>query len=72
MEFHILCDPKDIAPYVLVTGDPGRAKKIADHFESTRFLSDSRGYVVYSGTVTGIPMTVCSTGMGVGSGRPNR
>lgn len=64
MEFHILCDPKDIAPYVFVPGDPGRAKKIADHFESPRFLSDSRGYVVYSGTVTGIPMTVCSTGMG--------
>jgi uridine phosphorylase len=64
MEFHILCDPKDIAPYVFVPGDPSRAKKIADHFDNPRFVSDSRGYVVYSGTVSGIPMTVCSTGMG--------
>ena len=64
MEFHILCDPKDIAPYVFVPGDPGRAKKIAEHFNAPRFISDSRGYVVYTGTVAGIPMTVCSTGMG--------
>jgi uridine phosphorylase len=64
MEFHILCDPKDIAPYVFVPGDPGRAKRIADHFDHPRFISDSRGYVVYTGTVDGIPMTACSTGMG--------
>ncbi|HEY9087493.1 MAG TPA: nucleoside phosphorylase [Anaerolineaceae bacterium] len=64
MEFHILCDPKDIAPYVFVPGDPGRAKKIAEHFDEYRFVSDSRGYYVYTGTVDGIPMTACSTGMG--------
>jgi uridine phosphorylase len=64
MEFHIHCDPKDIAPYVFVPGDPGRAKKIADHFDTARLVSDSRGYHVYTGTVDGIPMTVCSTGMG--------
>lgn len=64
MEFHILCDPKDIAPYVFVPGDPDRAKKIAEHFDNSRFISDSRGYVIYSGTVEGIPMTVCATGMG--------
>jgi uridine phosphorylase len=64
MEFHILCEPEDIAPYVFVPGDPDRAKKIADHFENPRFVSDSRGYYIYTGTVDGIPMTVCSTGMG--------
>ena len=64
MEFHILCDPKDIARYVFVPGDHDRAKKIAAHFEAARFISDSRGYHVYTGTVAGIPMTVCSTGMG--------
>lgn len=64
MEFHIQCDPKEIAPYVFVPGDPGRAKKIAEHFDEHHFVSDTRGYYVYSGTVDGIPMTVCSTGMG--------
>jgi len=64
MEFHILCDPQYIAPYVFVPGDPDRAKKIAEHFDNPQFVSDSRGYVIYTGTVDGIAMTVCSTGMG--------
>lgn len=64
MEFHILCDPKDIARYVFVPGDHDRAKRIAEHFDTMRFISDSRGYRVYTGLVDGIPMTACSTGMG--------
>ena len=64
MEFHILCEPEDIARYVFVPGSHARAKKIADHLDETRLVSDSRGYIVYSGTVDGIVMTVSSTGMG--------
>jgi uridine phosphorylase len=64
MEFHIRCDAKDIARYVFVPGDHERAKKIAAHFDNVRKITDSRGYHVYTGTVAGIPMTVCSTGMG--------
>ena len=64
MEFHIECDPKDISRYVFVPGDHGRAKKIADHFQNTKLVSDSRGYYVYTGEVDGILMTACSTGMG--------
>jgi uridine phosphorylase len=64
MEFHIRCDPKDIARYTFVPGSHDRAKKIAAHFENPRLVSDSRGYLVYTGTVEGIPMTVSSTGMG--------
>jgi len=64
MEFHIKCDAEDIARYVFVPGDPARALKIAEHFEGARLISDSRGYMVYTGTVAGIPMTAVSTGMG--------
>ncbi len=64
MEFHIQCNAEDIARYVFVPGAHDRAKKIAERFENTRLISNSRGYWVYSGTVAGIPMTVCSTGMG--------
>ncbi|MBN1261601.1 MAG: nucleoside phosphorylase [Anaerolineae bacterium] len=64
MEFHIQCDPKDIARYVFVPGDHERAKKIAEHFDKPRLVSDSRGYMVYTGAVRGIPMTVTSTGIG--------
>jgi DeoD family purine-nucleoside phosphorylase len=64
VEFHIECDSKDIARYVFVPGDPARAEKIAAHFEGARLVSDSRGYMVYTGTVDGIEMTACSTGIG--------
>jgi len=64
MEFHIRCDAKDIARYVFTPGSHARAKKIAAHFDDARLVSDSRGYLVFTGTVDGIPMTVSSTGMG--------
>ena len=64
MEFHIRCDPKEISKYVFVPGSHDRAKKIAAHFTDMRIVSESRGYLVYSGSVDGIFMTVSSTGMG--------
>lgn len=64
MEFHIKCDPKDIARYVFCPGDQARAKKIADQLEGTYLVTESRGYVVYSGHYEGVMMTACGTGMG--------
>jgi uridine phosphorylase len=64
VEWHIRCKPEDIARYVFAPGDPGRARRIADRFDDARLISDSRGYMVYTGTVDGIRMTVSSTGMG--------
>ncbi len=64
MEFHIRCDAKDIARYVFTPGSHARAKQIAAHFDGPRLVSDSRGYLVFTGTVDGIPMTVSSTSMG--------
>jgi uridine phosphorylase len=64
MEWHIRCDKKDIARYIFCPGDYARAKRIADHFENPRLVSDSRGYMVYSGNYQGIFMTACGTGMG--------
>ena len=64
MEFHIRCEAKDISRYCFVPGSHDRAKKIAAHLDNPRLVSDSRGYLVYTGSVDGIPMTVSSTGMG--------
>lgn len=64
MEFHIRCDPGEISRYVLCPGDHARAKKIADHFVDGHLVTESRGYVVYSGAYEGVPMTTCGTGMG--------
>jgi len=64
LEFHIQCDPTQIARYVFCPGDHNRAKLIADHFESAELVSNTRGYVVYSGKYEGIFMTAIGTGMG--------
>ena len=64
MEFHIVCEAKDIARYVFCPGDQARARKIADHFQDSYLVTDSRGYSVYSGKYQGIFMTACGTGMG--------
>lgn len=64
MEWHIVCDPNDIARYVLCPGDHARATKIADRLDNARLVADTRGYRVYSGQYQGVPMTVCGTGMG--------
>ncbi len=64
MEFHIRCDAKDIAPYVFVPGSHDRARSIAAHMDNVRQISQSRGYLVYTGFFDGVRMTVSSTGMG--------
>lgn len=64
MEFHIRCKPEEISRYVFCPGDHARAKRIADNFEDGRLVTDSRGYVVYSGAYEGVFMTACGTGMG--------
>jgi uridine phosphorylase len=64
MEFHIKCDPSEIARYVFAPGDQARAEKIAKHFDEYHLVTLSRGYSVYSGTYKGVHMTACGMGMG--------
>lgn len=64
MEWHIQCDPKEISRYVFCPGDQARARKIAAHLDDSTLVTDSRGYVVFSGRYKDVFMTVCGTGMG--------
>ena len=64
MEWHIKCAPDEISRYIFCPGDQQRAKKIADQFETSHLVTESRGYIVYSGEYKGVFMTVCGTGMG--------
>ena len=49
MEWHIKCDAEEIARYVFCPGDQQRDRKIADHFDSHHLVTESRGYIVFSG-----------------------
>jgi len=62
---HITCGDGDIAKYVFLPGDPKRSERIAKHFDEYRKVADYRQYVSFTGTASGIPLSVTSTGIGV-------
>ncbi len=61
---HIRCGSGDIAPYVLIPGDPGRVERIVAQMDSAQKMAENREYVVYTGTYKGVEITVCSSGIG--------
>lgn len=62
---HIRARTGDVAPYVLIPGDPGRADRIAQAFREARLVARHREYTLYTGTTpSGTPISVCSTGIG--------
>jgi purine-nucleoside phosphorylase len=65
MSTHIGADPGDIAPVVLLPGDPLRARWIAETFlEDARCYSEVRGMYGYTGTWRGQRVSVQGSGMG--------
>jgi len=53
-----------IAPYVLVPGSAKRAGQFAALWDVSRKLAEHYEFVVWSGEISGIPVSACSTGCG--------
>jgi purine-nucleoside phosphorylase len=65
MSTHIAAQPGEIAPHVLMPGDPLRARWIAETFlEDARCYSEVRGMLGFTGTWQGRPISVQGSGMG--------
>lgn len=65
MSIHIGADTGQIAPTVLLPGDPLRARWIASSFlEDAECYSEVRGMYGYTGTWRGKPVSVQGSGMG--------
>ncbi len=65
---HISADNGQIAPLVLMPGDPKRAERIAkDFLDSPVCVSDVRGIGAWTGTYQGTPVSIMASGMGVPS-----
>jgi len=64
MQFHLKIKPGDIAPRVVLCGDPGRVPKIAAYLENPRLIAENREYVTYTGMYKGVEVGVASTGIG--------
>ncbi len=61
---HIRCRPGEVARSVLLPGDPARARRIAEELDEASLIAENREYVVFSGRTKGVPVSVCSTGIG--------
>jgi len=64
---HIRAHPGDVAPIVLLPGDPGRATRVAQRLDSARCYNDNRGLLGYTGRYQDTRVSVQTTGMGAPS-----
>lgn len=63
-QYHIACRPGDIGRYVFLPGDPGRVPLIAGFLEDAEKVAQNREFVTCTGSLDGVPVSVCSTGIG--------
>ena len=63
-QFHIRCNPEDVGRYCFLPGDPGRCESIASYFDDPVHVGINREYNIYTGTLLGERVSVCSTGIG--------
>ncbi|MER3498494.1 MAG: purine-nucleoside phosphorylase [Chitinophagaceae bacterium] len=65
MSIHIAAKPGEIAPIVLMPGDPLRAKHIAENFlEDYKLVSTTRNIFFFTGHYKGKRLTIGASGMG--------
>lgn len=65
---HIEAKKGEIAPAVIMPGDPLRAKFIAEKYlENPQLVNQVRGMLAYTGTYKGCKVTVMASGMGMPS-----
>ena len=64
VQFHIRCKEGDVGRYCFLPGDPGRCEAIASYFENPVHIGMNREYNIYTGTLCGEKVSVCSTGIG--------
>ncbi|HET7235626.1 MAG TPA: nucleoside phosphorylase [Actinomycetota bacterium] len=67
LQYHVKLDEGDVAPSVLLPGDPGRVPVIASFWDEAREVARNREYVTYTGTYEGVPISCTSTGIGAPS-----
>ena len=63
-QFHINCVAGDVGRYVILPGDPGRCAAIAALFDEAHHVAQNREFNIYTGTLLGERVSVCSTGIG--------
>jgi uridine phosphorylase len=63
-QYHVGVAPGEIAQTVLMPGDPFRVALVAEQLDDVVEVAHQREYRTVNGTYRGLPVTVCSSGMG--------
>ena len=63
-QYHLGLGPGELAEYVLLAGDPGRTKRVAERFDSIEVDRTNREIATITGRYRGMPISIMSTGMG--------
>ncbi len=63
-QHHIDLKTGDIAPTVLIPGDPGRVELFASLMDEAHKVTEKREYITYTGTKDNTPISCTSTGLG--------
>ncbi len=66
-QYHIDLAPGEVAPAIILVGDPKRAERVASFFDEVTIERRNREFVTLTGVHKGLAMTVMGTGMGAGS-----
>ena len=61
---HLRVDEGDVRDVALLPGDPGRVERIADQCDTAEELAHNREYYLVDAEYDGVPLTICSTGVG--------
>lgn len=64
LQYHVRLSPGDVAPAVLLPGDPGRVEVVASLWDEARHVASNREYVTFTGMYRGVPISCTSTGIG--------
>ncbi len=64
--YHLGINGTHIADKIILVGDPKRVAMVASFFDTIDFTHENREIKTCTGTFNGVPITVISTGMGVG------
>ncbi len=64
LQYHLKIQEGDVAPYVLLPGDPKRVPIVASFWDEAHLVADNREHVTYTGVYKGVPISCTSTGMG--------
>ena len=62
--YHLNLHSDEIAPNILLVGDPGRVKKVSKFFDKVEIHKENREIITETGFYKGVPISVMSTGMG--------